>query len=156
MIQQYMDMALKVKVLQGRVWRRGSGFWPQPNWQRRQDLICEMTKWKRIPVSWDVTMWVSDVSKGSEIMKNREASNFRRQRGNCRHSDATSRHRKRGSAVALPWNFGNLKGEVACIFTDQFTKMRVKIRVNLYAFTPSPQVELNGQCNFPAALSRGK
>ena len=30
-IQQYTDMVLKVKVLQGRVWRRGSGFWPRPD-----------------------------------------------------------------------------------------------------------------------------
>jgi hypothetical protein len=44
--QQYTDMALKVRVLQGRVWRRGSGFWPRPDWQRRHGKIYEMTKWK--------------------------------------------------------------------------------------------------------------
>ena len=44
--QQYTDMALKVRVLQGRVWRRGSEFWPRPDWQRRHGKIYEMTKWK--------------------------------------------------------------------------------------------------------------
>jgi hypothetical protein len=103
-----------------------------------------MTKWKirdRIPVFWNVTVWVSGLSKSSEIMKNRVAWNVRRRRRNYLHSDATSRHRTRRSAVAPPWNFGNRKGEVVCIFTDYVTKMRVRIRVNLYTFAPSPQVE---------------
>jgi len=35
-------------------------------------------------------------------------------------------------------------------------KMRERIRVNLYAFAPSPQVEMNGRCHFLAALTQGK